>query len=61
MLLSKAVSEAETWNHWNITSKHMLTDLEEGFYFQNSTDILFETEDFEIGKHKPHVTIPMIP
>lgn len=49
------------WNNWNITTLHMLSDMETGFYFKNTTDLLFETEEFEIGKKMPHVKISMIP
>ena len=43
MIHSHESKDTSAWNNWNFTSAHMYGDLEEGFYFKNTTNLLFET------------------
>ena len=61
MIHTKESLNNTAWNNWNFTSAHMFIDLEEGFYFKNSTDLLFETAQFVIGNEYPHLKIKMKP
>lgn len=49
------------WNNWDINSLHLWDSLDEGFIHNQNTQMLYHTNEFEIGKAKPQVTIRMIP